>query len=142
LRRLKEQILEFDRMIRAWHRSSEMSMRLDEAPGVGQVLATALVATVADPKAFRSGRNFSADSCKVFFSFGPVFSSAQIPVGHKTAIHRLTTKCCALIRLRRLNRKFPIRSAALNEPDQQQVIGLNSEFQVGTFLQGKFHGKT
>ena len=60
LRRLKEQILEFDRMIRAWHRSSEMSMRLDEAPGVGQVLATALVATVADPKAFRSGRNFSA----------------------------------------------------------------------------------
>ena len=60
LRRLKEQILEFDRMIRAWHRSNEMSMRLDEAPGVGPVLATALVASVADPKAFRSGRNFSA----------------------------------------------------------------------------------
>ena len=58
--RLKEQILEFDRMIRAWHRSNEMSRRLDECPGVGPVLATALVATVADPKAFRSGRNFSA----------------------------------------------------------------------------------
>ena len=28
--------------------------------GVGPALATALVATVADPKAFRSGRNFSA----------------------------------------------------------------------------------
>jgi transposase len=55
LRRLKEQILEFDRMIRAWRRSSEMSMSLDEAPGVGPVLATALVATVADPNAFRSG---------------------------------------------------------------------------------------
>ena len=60
LRRLKEQILEFDRMIRAWHRSRSMSMRLDECPGVGPVLATALIATVADPKAFRSGRNFSA----------------------------------------------------------------------------------
>jgi transposase len=60
LRRLKEQILEFDRMIRTWHRSSEMSMRLDDCPGVGPVLATALVATVADPNAFRSGRNFSA----------------------------------------------------------------------------------
>jgi transposase len=35
-------------------------MRLDEAPGVGPVLATAVVATVADPKSFRSGRNFSA----------------------------------------------------------------------------------
>ena len=29
-------------------------------PGVGPVLATALVASIADPKAFRSGRNFSA----------------------------------------------------------------------------------
>jgi transposase len=60
LRTLKEQILEFDRMIRAWHRSSETSRRLDDCPGVGPVLATALVATVADPKSFRSGRNFSA----------------------------------------------------------------------------------
>jgi transposase len=60
LRRFKEQILEFDRLITAWHRSNEMSMRLDEAPGVGPVLATAVVATVADPKVFRSGRNFSA----------------------------------------------------------------------------------
>src|SRR6202453_35716 len=60
LRRMKEQILEFDRLIRAWHRSNEMSMRLEEEPGVGPVLATALVAAVADPKSFRSGRNFSA----------------------------------------------------------------------------------
>jgi transposase len=60
LRRLKEQILEFDRMIMAWHRSNETSKRLDAIPGVGPILATALVAGVADPKAFRSGRNFSA----------------------------------------------------------------------------------
>src|SRR5471030_24147 len=55
LRVLKAQILEFDRMISAWHRSNETSRRLDEAPGIGPVLATALVATVADPKTFRSG---------------------------------------------------------------------------------------
>jgi transposase len=60
LRRIKEQILEFDRMIRAWHRSSEMSRRLDDCPGVGPALATAVVASVADPMAFKSGRNFSA----------------------------------------------------------------------------------
>ena len=60
LRRFKEQILEFDRLITAWHRSNEMSKRLDDIPGVGPALATALVASVADPKAFRSGRNFSA----------------------------------------------------------------------------------
>jgi transposase len=60
LRTLKAQILEFDRMITAWHRSSDASRRLDDIPGVGPVLATALVASIADPKAFRSGRDFSA----------------------------------------------------------------------------------
>ncbi len=60
LQTLKAQILEFDRMIRAWHRSSEASRRLDVIPGVGPALATALVASIADPKAFRSGRDFSA----------------------------------------------------------------------------------
>jgi transposase len=60
LRVLKAQILEFDRMINAWHRSSETSKRLGDIPGVGPALATALVASVADPRAFRSGRDFSA----------------------------------------------------------------------------------
>ena len=60
LRMLKAQILEFDRRILAWHRSNATSKRLDEIPGVGPALATALVASVADPRAFRSGRDFSA----------------------------------------------------------------------------------
>src|SRR5436853_5859270 len=60
LRMLKAQILEFDRMITVWHRSNETSKRLDAIPGVGPALATALVASVPDPQAFRPGRNFSA----------------------------------------------------------------------------------
>src|SRR5512134_1833169 len=58
--RLKEKILEFDRMIMAWHRSNATSRRLDAIPSIGPALATALVASVPDPKAFRSARNFSA----------------------------------------------------------------------------------
>src|SRR4030088_3392228 len=57
---LKRQILEFDRMIMAWHRSNQTSKRLHYIPGVGPMLATALVASVADPRTFQSGRNFSA----------------------------------------------------------------------------------
>jgi transposase len=57
---LKKQILDFDRMILAWHRSNQTSKRLNCIPGVGPLLATALVASVADPQTFRSGRNFSA----------------------------------------------------------------------------------
>jgi transposase len=60
LRMLKAQILEFDRKIMAWHRSDETSRRLDEVPGIGPAPATALVASIANPKAFRSGRDFSA----------------------------------------------------------------------------------
>src|SRR4030095_5694974 len=51
LRALKAKLLELDRMITAWHRSNETSKRLE---------ATALVASIADPKVFRSGRDFSA----------------------------------------------------------------------------------
>ena len=60
LQMLKSQILEFDRKIMAWHRSNETSKRLDEIPGVGPALATALVGSIADPKAFKSARDFSA----------------------------------------------------------------------------------
>jgi transposase len=60
LRSLKAQILEFDRRIIAWHRSNVTSKQLDAIPGVGPALATALVASIADPKVFRSGRDFSA----------------------------------------------------------------------------------
>jgi transposase len=60
LQRVKAQLLEFDRMIMAWHRSNETSRRLDAIPGVGPALATALVASVPDPKIFRSARDFAA----------------------------------------------------------------------------------
>jgi transposase len=56
----KQQILEADRRILAWHRASEMSRRLDDIPGVGPLIATALVASVPDPHAFRAGRDLSA----------------------------------------------------------------------------------
>ena len=57
---MKQQILEADRRILAWHRTNELSRRLDDIPGVGPLIATALVASIPDPNAFRSGRDLSA----------------------------------------------------------------------------------
>jgi transposase len=57
---LRDQIRILDRRLVEWYRSDETCKRLDAIPGVGPALATALVASVADPKAFRSGRDFSA----------------------------------------------------------------------------------
>jgi transposase len=49
-----------DKRIHAWHRSCEQSRRLEEIPGIGPIVATALVAEIGDWKAFRSGRNLAA----------------------------------------------------------------------------------
>jgi len=57
---VKRQILEADRRVLAWHRSSKVSKRLEAIPGVGPLVATALVASVPDPTIFRSGRDLSA----------------------------------------------------------------------------------
>ncbi len=57
---VKRQILEMDRRITARHRASEVSRRLAEIPGIGPLLASALVAHVPNPRAFSSGRNLAA----------------------------------------------------------------------------------
>ncbi len=54
------QIVETDRRIRTSARSTEVGRRLMSIPGVGPLLASALVATVANPTAFKSGRNLAA----------------------------------------------------------------------------------
>ena len=46
--------------IHAWHRSNEASRRLETIPGIGPIIATALVASVSDPSIFKSGRELAA----------------------------------------------------------------------------------
>jgi transposase len=60
LRLVNQQILETDRRIRTSARATEVGRRLMTIPGVGPLLARALVATVADPKAFKTGLNLAA----------------------------------------------------------------------------------
>ncbi|MGB3470363.1 MAG: IS110 family transposase [Erythrobacter sp.] len=57
---VKEQILENDRRILASARRTELGCRLMEIPGVGPLLASAIVATVPDPSIFCSDRDLAA----------------------------------------------------------------------------------
>ena len=57
---LAAEIGAIEKHIHAWHRSCEESRRLEEIPGIGPIVATALVAEVGDWKAFSSGRNLAA----------------------------------------------------------------------------------
>ena len=54
------EIASIGKSILAWHRSCEPSRRLEEIPGVGPIVATALVAEIGDWKAFKSGRGLAA----------------------------------------------------------------------------------
>ncbi len=54
------EVTAIDKRIHAWHRSCEESRRLEEIPGIGPIVATALVAEVGDWSEFRSGRSLAA----------------------------------------------------------------------------------
>jgi len=60
LRLVKSQILDNDRRVLALARSTELGQRLMEVPGIGPLVASALVACVPDPSMFRCGRNMAA----------------------------------------------------------------------------------
>src|SRR5256886_6989827 len=49
-----------EKQLLAWHKTNPVSQRLASIPGIGPIIATAIATTVADPKAFRSGREFAA----------------------------------------------------------------------------------
>jgi transposase len=57
---VKQQILENDRRVRESARETEVGRRLMEIPGVGPLLASALVASVGDPNIFKCGRDLAA----------------------------------------------------------------------------------
>ena len=60
LHAVQTQISGLDKRITQTHRANPDSKRLDAIPGFGVILSTAVVATMTDPKAFKTGREFAA----------------------------------------------------------------------------------
>ena len=58
--RLDEEIGEMERRLALWHKNNAASRRIAAIPGVGVLSATAAVAAMGDPGAFKSGREFAA----------------------------------------------------------------------------------
>lgn len=57
---LNQQVEEIEEQIRTWHRSSELSRRLEKVPGIGPLTASALAATIGDGRNFDNGRQLAA----------------------------------------------------------------------------------
>ena len=55
-----ERIEHYDKKLQATYKSNEDCKRLSKIDGVGLITATALLAAVGDPRAFKNGREFSA----------------------------------------------------------------------------------
>lgn len=60
LKLLHRQVEEIEMQIKAWHRTSEASRRLEKVPGIGPLTATAMVASEGDAKNADNGRQFAA----------------------------------------------------------------------------------
>jgi transposase len=60
LQALQTMIGSIERRLLVQHRANEASKRLESVPGIGTIGASAIAATVTDPNAFRSGRDFAA----------------------------------------------------------------------------------
>lgn len=60
LKEMDRQVGELEKEIKAWHRESEASRKLEDVPGIGPITASALTAAVGDAKCFASGRQMAA----------------------------------------------------------------------------------
>ena len=78
-----DQILSYDRVLARMCREDETSKRLMTIPGVGEQVATGVVASVPDPRLFKNSRQFSA-----WLGLVP----RQYSTGGKTRLGRITKR--------------------------------------------------
>ena len=60
LEKLDKQIADIERRLQMWLKEDKACKAIAAIPGVGLLTATAAVATMGDPKSFKSGREFAA----------------------------------------------------------------------------------
>jgi transposase len=60
LKELDRQVSELELQIQLWHRESAVSQELAQIPGIGTIIASAIVASIGDATYFRNGRQLAA----------------------------------------------------------------------------------
>ena len=60
LKWLDQQIEAIETQIKVWHKNNADSQRLAEIPGIGPIIATALIATIGNARNFKNGRELAA----------------------------------------------------------------------------------
>ena len=60
LKEMDHHVGELELQIKAWHRSNDLSSKLEKVPGIGPITASALVATIGDARNFKNCRQLAA----------------------------------------------------------------------------------
>ena len=95
-----------DKSILAWHRSCEASRRLEEIPGIGPIVATALVAEIGDWKAFGVG---TQPGCLDWVGAEAAHDRRQ---GQARQHHQAGQSILAMVARRRRDGRHPLRAKA------------------------------
>jgi len=105
---LNAEVSSIDKRIHAWHRSCEASRRLEGIPGIGPIVATAMVAEIGDWGAFRSGRSLAA-----WIGLVPKQHSTG---GKERQYHQTGQSLFAMATRRRCHGRHSLRASARHQP--------------------------
>jgi transposase len=106
---LDQKILAYDRELEALARASEPAQRLQQIPGIGPISATALVASVADAKTFKNGRQFAA-----WLGLAP----RQYTTGGHVRLGRITKRGDVYLRTLLIHGTRAVLSSTKDKPDR------------------------
>ncbi|MHA6824569.1 IS110 family RNA-guided transposase [Ralstonia pseudosolanacearum] len=109
LKELDAQVGELEAQIKASHRNSEASRKLEKIPGIGPITASALVATIGDAKNFKNGRQLAA-----WMGLVPAQSSS----GGKTTLLGISKRGDTYLRTLLIHGARSAVSAFQTKPDQ------------------------
>ncbi len=112
LRTLNEQVLAYDRELNHLVRDSEPAKRLMTVPGIGAITATALLASVGDPRQFKNGRRFAA-----WLGLTP----RQYTTGGKIRLGRITKKGDAYLRTLLIHGTRAVLSTVKDKQDRLSI---------------------
>lgn len=112
LRTLNEQVLAYDRELNHLVRDSEPAKRLMTVPGIGAMTATALLASVGDPRQFKNGRQFAA-----WLGLTP----RQYTTGGKIRLGRITKKGDAYLRTLLIHGTRAVLSTVKDKQDRLSI---------------------
>ena len=123
LQAVQTMIRSIEKRIMVQHRSNEASQRLESIPGIGVIGATAIAATVPDPKVFGSGRDFAAwiglvpreDSTGGKQKLGPISKR-----GDRYLRRILVVGACAVLDMRAISRRSILGSQSFSPANRSR----------------------